>query len=515
MTGSTGDSHKDRIARLLLWLILLATLALVGVTIWMVALQIQIAHNKENRATERDVSINVVLPTPPEGTPATVQLDPTQAADLKLGAAAQILEEADQAKQDAQDSVNTVSMLLSFLEGAAVLAGLALGAAAYFGFRNSSESKEDVDKALGQLDDFKTGLNTQMEAIKTESASQKKSLSEEVEIVRTNKTYLADLPQQLGRLENLKNDLAQQQGHFEARLQATLQKELQNTRDIFIHLVQANQELTLKNFTEVYRAVSRVLDIQPDNSLALYMAGWIELQYVEHKLDDGIKHLKRAWELDPDWPSAVAAYGVALRRQALRLDGNKRDALMSEAESMLRRALEMDHSLLDLNMESFWGPVAGISRDENEIDKAISSYEQACRVTPGSSYPHGNLAALYLRKSKEQADPKARDRALDFFEKTARMAESELSIIPNDYFHVMDIAMSRMMLTQRDAAILRDANEKFDVALGLEPTAEMLTVSQRGWRNLVDYCPDDWSDLKERLQEKLRQITRAIGDAQS
>ena len=157
--------------------------------------------------------------------------------------------------------------------------------------------------------------------------------------------------------------------------------------------------------------------------------------------------------------------------------------------------------------------MAGILRDRGEIDKAIKAYEDACNVTPGSSYPHGNLAALYLCKAKEDQNPEWRQKALTLFAKTAKLAEMELSMVPNDYYHIMDIAMSRMMLSQKDANALDESLDKLDAALSAKPAAEMLVVSQRGWQFLADHCPDDWNELQERLNGALQQIAQAIDEA--
>jgi len=245
------------------------------------------------------------------------------------------------------------------------------------------------------------------------------------------------------------------------------------------------------------------------------MAGWIEIQFIADHLDEGIGHLHHALELAPEWPSAIAAYGVAVRRRALQSRGDERESMLVEAETHLRRALALNPSLLDLNYESFWGPIAGILRDRGESDKAIAAYERACQVTPGSSYPHGNLAALYLRKGKEEGKAEWFSKALALFRRTAHLAEFELSMIPNDYFHIMDIAMSQMMLTQHEPDGLDGALEKLDEALGVQPTPEMLTVSRRGWQFLAENCPDDWTDLRAHLSTALKRITEAIETART
>jgi len=99
------------------------------------------------------------------------------------------------------------------------------------------------------------------------------------------------------------------------------------------------------------------------------------------------------------------------------------------------------------------------------------------------------------------------------FQKTQELARAELTLVPNDYFHVMDIAMSTMVLGRRDPANFARARATLTEALNLNPTPEMLGVSRRGWANLLEYCPDGWADLKEHLQTALDRIGRAIDES--
>ncbi|HEX3051206.1 MAG TPA: hypothetical protein VHP83_11165, partial [Aggregatilineaceae bacterium] len=132
-----------------------------------------------------------------------------------------------------------------------------------------------------------------------------------------------------------------------------------------------------------------------------YIAGWLELQFILDHFAQGVAHLERVVQLRGDWPTARAAYGIALRRQATKeTDPIERQNLFVRAEGELLAALGQNPHLLDPNQESFWGPIGGIRRDKGNLVGAIEAYENALKVTPRSSYPLGNLAGLYLEAGR-------------------------------------------------------------------------------------------------------------------
>jgi tetratricopeptide (TPR) repeat protein len=482
-------SVESRLPERVLFLLILVGVLLL-VILMIVTTAVQLFNLRDTNRSTRNVQWTITLqqgtPAPGEPTPGPV-LGEDQRAQAAFQAASDTLAEAKATSGDAQNAVSSVETMLNFLQGAGFLVALALGAAAIYGFRNAQDTRRELKDEVKELGDTRSDLKDEMREFK--------DIRSEVD---QHREALRNLPGVLDHLGSLERDV---------------RESLEHIQPIFLDLLQANQELRLRNYEEAYTAVKRVLELDPDNPLGLYTAGWLELQYIPDQLEQGITHLERAVKLRPDWATAIAAYGVVLRRQALMTSGTARRDLFNRALGLLQQALGMNHNLIDLNLESLWGPVAGVWRDTGKYDEAIEAYERACNVTPGSSYPHGNLAALYLRKEKYEPGTGYQEKALDMFQKTQELARAELTLVPNDYFHVMDIAMSTMALGRRDPSNFDRAHDTLTEALNLTPTPEMLGVSRRGWANLLEYCPDDWTGLKENLQAALDRISRAADDA--
>lgn len=369
-----------------------------------------------------------------------------------------------QVLERAEDAVRSAELVLSFLEGASVLLTVAAGIAVLYGFREIGDIRSRLDSELENL----KGLLKQIEP------------------------YRASFDQV-----------------------PVLTKQLENTIEDVSALVQADQEFRLNNHNEAYGFAQKVLQDpdHPDRELndpilmALFITGWLEIHHVSGKIDEGIRHLKIALDKQPDWHSVRASYGVGLRRKAMQL----KDDIPSEnfinrmhkAEGELLSALGDSPKLIDFNHESFWGAVGGIQRDTGRFDAAIQSYQRALEITPGSSYPQGNLASLYLRETKVNS---AFDPANLFiaFTRAVQFARAELAVKPNDYFLLMDIAMASTVLGQQDEEKFKDANEFFELAMNMKNVGNLQQISRRGWLFLVENCPEgtDWNTVRNELKKK-------------
>lgn len=388
-----------------------------------------------------------------------------------------MLERAEVTLDRANESAEMAGTILSFLEGASVLIALALGAAAIFGFQNSRELRKDIEE----------------ERAKIEAELKKFTLFWEQ--IRPVEDSLRNLDRSLTAFENA-------------------QKSIQ---DNFGDLLQANQELSLKNYLEAYHYAKRVLERSPNNIQALYIAGWLETQYIPGMLESACQRFQEALQIDAKAPSVKAAFGVALRRMAIASkDDKEKRRLFDESLGNLLQALGQNENLIDLNRESFWGPVGGNYRDKGQIDSAIEAYERALSVTPGSSYPMGNLGALYLYQAKEQQSDEFKQKALDMFKETVRASESEIGLNPNDYFVIMDLAMANTILGAEETKYYRTAQRWLNHALSdaIGATPGMLRVSLGGWRRLFESCPEDWGQVQVNLDKAIKKIEEAMQERQ-
>lgn len=404
--------------------------------------------------------------------------------------------------QRADDAITSVELVLSFLEGAAVLIGLGFGALVFIGIRATRDVRAEMKAELAEIKQLSQEVQANLKEVNTVR-----------QVVETYRETLERLPQNLEESRQLKADNEKAIQNLQAGiekanldLKAENQKVIDDLQANFNDLLQAVQELNLKNYDEAYRMVRQALRRSPENTQALYIAGWLEMQYIAGELDNGIAHLHKAMTLDPDSPSMKAAYGVALRRKALRLQGKERTDLLTQSEGYLKIALGINKTLLDLNRESFWGPIGGTLRDTGRIDDAIIAYHEALKVTPSSSYPVGNLANLYLRKASEHNLPEHLEEAIRFFRRTTEFAITELSFIPKDYYPMMDLAMAFTMLGQQDRQNFERSDEWLENALGLDYSPEMLRVSLGGWHSLSQYCPPEWGEVKSRLINTIERL---------
>jgi tetratricopeptide (TPR) repeat protein len=351
----------------------------------------------------------------------------------------------------AQDALASAELILSFLEGGSVLLALALGAAALYGYRSTQDLRRDLKE---ELDRF--------EALRNEISS-----------------YREDL-QKLSRLDKMEQEQKQE-----------VRALLKNFND----LLRASEEVNLGNAPLAYKHLEKVFHRDKErgeatpNLQALYLAGALELQFVPSP-DHGEAKLRQALSQDPDSSSIQGALGVALRRQALKPKANpaERNRLFHEALGYLLSALKQNFYLVDLQNESFWGPVAGTYRDMGNIPEAIGAYENARKVTPFSSYPMGNLYPLYLQTHEV-------DKAKLMAEETIRLAERELEKEPTAYYPRMDIAMAHTaFLHEGGPAEEKWARQKLQDALDVGPTAANVRVTLGGWQRLLGAYPKAWTE---------------------
>lgn len=381
---------------------------------------------------------------------------------------------------------NEAGLVLSFIEGVSVIIGLGIALATAYGIRKIANTQEEFETLKAKVEAVTKNQDSWEETVRRSYAQNQRSYEESLVAVK------ADTAQQVGKLVQI------------------------------IQLMQqATYEMLLRNHGQVYYFVEKVLELDENNRYALYLAGWMEIHYIDNKLDNAIKHLNELVRLDPEWHSARAGLGVALRRKGKELQrsgevqkdpnlASKINDYYDQAERQLRRALVADERLIDPNQETYWGPLGGLYRDTKRFDKAIDAYERGSEITPKSSYPVGNLATLYLWQAKQQGETHdwesgALNRARQAFEKTLEFANAELLRSPGDYFNLMDIAMAETALAKDTAA------ESLRIILQIDNPINLLRVSLDGWKFLRDHFPN----MNERDQQVHQQIQAAIDELNS
>src|SRR5690554_2483790 len=139
MAGVTTDSQGVRwLLRVTLGLLVVLTIATMAARLYLLL----------RPAPELEPLPPVALDLGAEDDPAAVLAE----AERALQAAEQARLDANAALSAAQQTTDTLDLLLGFLEAAPVLVGLALGATAYFGFRSLDQTNRDLLKQLADLE---------------------------------------------------------------------------------------------------------------------------------------------------------------------------------------------------------------------------------------------------------------------------------------------------------------------------------------------------------------------------
>ncbi|NJL94549.1 MAG: hypothetical protein HC915_12915 [Anaerolineae bacterium] len=376
--------------------------------------------------------------------------------------------------------------------------GIALGTAAYLGVRTARDLRQEFERELRRLREIET-LYADIQAVRAENQQMKKLLEE---------------------YRPLLQSAVQQSQEFDQQMRAAVQRideAVETTQQNSNDLLQANDELNLKNYDEAYRLARRVHGRSPENVQALYLMGWLETQYMPDQLEAGIEKLRQAMTLAEENPLFKAAYGTALRRQASHQRGKAQRDLLQQAEGYLRVALGENDYLLDLNRESYWGPVGSILRDRENLGGAIEAYQAAQKVTPSSSYPAINLALLYLQQARAKdgktGQRKFRD-ALEAFERVVACAKAELYFIPKDYYPIMDMAQAEAILGLEDKSRLRESQKWLESAIEIAKEqrsgGEVLRAAQRAWEHLRAYLPEaDAEPVRAHVENAIQRLLAA------
>jgi tetratricopeptide (TPR) repeat protein len=302
-----------------------------------------------------------------------------------------ILAAANKASADANQAVNLVNSMLSFIQVAGVigtiLAALSAAAFGYTGLRTISEYRGELNKARAELDEMRARLEAETAEVRGQG----------------NRAIRALSLMQLGE-----------------------------------------QQLESRNIKAALRVYREAYDLDPENRAINYFLG--ELYIQDRDIEKGIHHLELALSGGEDYAPAEAALAYALRLQGDRAkDPNERNLRYSEAENRFLKALKSDPAVRDINGESVYGVLGGLYKRQNRIADAIRCYEEAARITPQSTYPVVNLAMLLFMDGRL-------DEAKEYFRRSAAMSSRLLEANPADYWTRLDLTTAQLVLGQVDEA---------------------------------------------------------------
>lgn len=367
-----------------------------------------------------------------------------ESSAVEEDAAAVILKESEQTLSRAEDAVSSAELVLSFLEGASVLAGALVIAISLLGLSSLRDLRNDTEA-------IKQDVLTRVEQAERQL----------IERVERAESQLLSKAEQLSALEQAMEQLIQQnQARIDEQIQSAT-RSAQRAFEALSHHVMAQRLARENNVDAAIKACRDAHELDPDSIPNNYLLGVLLIR--KDELDEAIEHLTEAFTLtgadarESSAPSQ-AALGLALRRKGdVTDDVMERNRLYNLAESHLLEATRTDPQLLNENRESYLGVLGSLYRRQGRIQDAIAIYNRAVQVTPRRSYPEINLAMLYL----EQGD---QDKAEQHRHRAEEKARRRLEDTPEDYWAKYDVGLA--CLLRGDEA---EARVQFEEAIELTP----------------------------------------------
>ena len=349
----------------------------------------------------------VLAQTPTTVPPPTPTVDP----QTLLVQALQTDKDAGTALSSANQAMNTVNLLLSFIQIFGLLIAIVTAIAAIFGLTSITQFRQRMQNEL------------------TERAQELAEAQNELRLEK-DRTFQA---------------MAEARSRAEAEL-AVLAGQVSQIREASSRATRAlalmqlgEQQLDLNNRKGARQLYENAFEVDPDNPAINYFLG--ELLIHERDLDRGMQLLSRAQQLsDKPYAPVEAAIAYGLRLQGERAtDEADRDLLYARAVKQFQYALTIDRNVLNLLRESFHGSLAGLYKRQKKYDLAIQSYERAHEITPQSSYPVINLANLHYWRGNTEI-------ALTYYQQSERNADVKLARNPLDIWARMNRVVARLVL---------------------------------------------------------------------
>lgn len=322
--------------------------------------------------------------------------------------------EAEYILERANDAAEFANSILSFIEGVTAVITVVLIAGGWMFSNSIQRQREELQGFVARTQD--------------ELNSRQKHL-EELE-------------------KDLQNRIDQVVQKTTEEFTQTREKAADSFRVLSLQLL-AEQQVRAHNIDTAITTLREAHEISPADHVTNYLLGYLYAARLE--LDAAIAHLQKALDSAPDFAPGMAALGLALRHKGDRITDpdriTERNQLWAQAESRLLEALRRDPSLTDADGESYYGSLGGLYRRQKRYGDALDAYTRAQQVTPDSSYPLINLAAIHMHEGHQ---PEAQA----YFELVLHHATLELDDDPRNVWARGDQAQAYLILKQPQKALV-------------------------------------------------------------
>ncbi len=401
----------------------------------------------------------------------------TAVAATEAVSAEEVLARADEISADADRAMTTVNLMLGFLQGAGLILGVLLAAAAVVGLRSSTslraEMREELEKATERFEKMLAESQSRLTDSQARLVAFEKEAEDELGRMREyGETATSSLSASQQRVENAVNALT---------------------------LVQLGKlQIENRNWVSAQRTIQAAYNADPTNRAAAYYLG--ELHIINRDLDKAIELLKIAQPDGEVFPPAEAALAFALRLQGERFDDlNMRNHYYADAERRYLRALDIERAVRDIHDQSVWAGLGALYRRQRRYDDAYRCYDQAEKVTPYNSYPLINLAILLLHRGET-------GKAQEHFRTVVTISERRLESNPMDEWTRYDAITGNLGMGNAERARMH-----LNHILSRSPSRGPMESFISGLRFMIEskHAPAEAIDLLTEVEARLAELSAA------
>lgn len=247
------------------------------------------------------------------------------------------------------------------------------------------------------------------------------------------------------------------------------------------------KQYNMKDYKGAIDTYKQTIELDPNNPMLHYRLGYVYVLNNQFNLAE--EHMKRSLELDPKLVESLASLGYIYRRKADILpNGIERNQMYTQAQLNLSKALQTSPDLMDENGEAWWGTLGGLYRRLGQVKEAINAYKQAILVTPQSSYPHRNLALLYMQTGEEQ-------KMREIYARVTELAQKEIQASRTNSWAYVDLITASIALGKE-----REAQE---ILLDILETTSTDSIT---FQNLIDTLNHVGGGFSDDIQKMITEI---------